>query len=307
MISLFNIPQYTIDTSKFKNLLHDKIVEDFTQEFCKYVGASYGCAVNSATNAIFLALENKKNINVSIPSMIPPVVGNAVKLAGCNLKFTDDTEWVGHSYTLHNFGEYKIIDSAQRVDKNQFSDEANDDDLMIFSFYPTKPVGGMDGGMIVSNDKEKIDYFRHKSFNGMLFSQNNWEREQVSLGWKMYLNSAQAYVALQSLRNLENKNKKLNDIREAYNKAFDLDNKSNHLYRILSSDREILQNHLKANQIATGIHYHCLHKHPLFDQGETLTNSEYQEDKVLSLPFHENLTFEEVEQVICQTKLFQKS
>lgn len=307
MISLFNIPQYTIDTSKFKNLLHDKVVEDFTQEFCKYVGASYGCAVNSATNAIFLALENKKNINVSIPSMIPPVVGNAVKLAGGNLKFTDDTEWVGHSYTLHNFGDYKIIDSAQRVDKNQFSDEANDDDLMIFSFYPTKPVGGMDGGMIVSNDKEKIDYFRHKSFNGMLFSQNNWEREQVSLGWKMYLNSAQAYVALQSLRNLENKNKKLNDIREAYNKAFDLDNKSNHLYRILSSDREILQNHLKANQIATGIHYHCLHKHPLFDQGETLTNSEYQEDKVVSLPFHENLTFEEVEQVICQTKLFQKS
>ena len=140
MIPLFNTNHYQIDTSKFSNLLHDKIVEDFTAEFCEYVGAKYGCALNSATNAIFLSLKDKEDLTVEIPTMIPPVVGNAVKLSGGQVRFSDDTDWVGHSYVLHDFKDYKIIDSAQRVDKNQFADEANDDDLMIFSFYPTKPV-----------------------------------------------------------------------------------------------------------------------------------------------------------------------
>ena len=31
---------------------------------------------------------------------------------------------------------------------------------MFFSFYPTKPVGSSDGGIIVSNDKAKIDYLK---------------------------------------------------------------------------------------------------------------------------------------------------
>jgi len=304
MISLFNIPQYTIDTSKFKNLLHDKVVEDFTQEFCKYVGASYGCAVNSATNAIFLALENKKNINVSIPSMIPPVVGNAIKLAGCSLKFTDDTKWIGHSYTLHNFGDYKIIDSAQRVDRNQFADEANDDDLMIFSFYPTKPVGGMDGGMIVSNDKAKIDYFREQSLNGMSFAENNWERVQNSIGWKMYLNSSQAYVALNNLRKLDDKKKRLSEIRKAYNRALQYANSSDHLYRISLDHQSEAQSTLKDAGITTGIHYRCLHQHPLFDCGMSFYNSEIEQDRTLSIPFHEKLTDEEVKQVICKVKQF---
>ena len=43
-----------------------------------------------------------------------------------------------------------------REDALRFKKEANDEDLMIFSFYPTKPVGSSDGGIIVSNDFEKI-------------------------------------------------------------------------------------------------------------------------------------------------------
>ena len=31
---------------------------------------------------------------------------------------------------------------------------------MIFSFYPTKPLGGSDGGMIVTDDYEKYKWFK---------------------------------------------------------------------------------------------------------------------------------------------------
>jgi hypothetical protein len=41
MISLFNIPDYIIDTSKFKSLLHDDIVTEFENNFASYVGAKY--------------------------------------------------------------------------------------------------------------------------------------------------------------------------------------------------------------------------------------------------------------------------
>jgi dTDP-4-amino-4,6-dideoxygalactose transaminase len=297
-ISLFNINHYTIDTSNFGNLLHDKVVDDFVKEFCAYVGAKYGCAVNSATNAIFLATEGQK-LEVEIPTMIPPVVGNALKLGGNTVSFNDNIKWVGHSYTLHDFGDYKIIDSAQRVDRNQFAQEANDQDLMIFSFYPTKPVGGIDGGILVSNDKDKIEYFKHKSFNGMSFAENNWDRTQISVGWKMYLNSFQAYVALQNLRKLDKKKERLSEIRKRYNFAFDLDNTSDHLYRISIDNRDEVKTHLKSNEITTGIHYQCLHQHPLFSSGvKGLRQSEKEQERTLSLPFHEGLSDAEVDRVI---------
>lgn len=303
MISLFNINNYIIDTSTFSNLLHDKIVDDFVDEFCEYVGAKYGCAINSATNAIFLSMEEKYQ-RVEIPTMIPPVVGNALKLGGNKVKFNDNTSWVGHSYTLHDFGDYKIIDSAQRVDRDQFASEANDDDLMIFSFYPTKPVGGMDGGIIVSNDKHKIDYFKNKSFNGMSLEENNWEREQVSIGWKMYMNSAQAFVALQNLRKLDDKRDRLAQIRERYNEAFGLSSTSTHLYRISISYRDFVIRELKNHGIAAGIHYKCLHTSPLFNthQKGYLKKSEEEAACTLSIPFHEKLKEDEVEHVICKIK-----
>ena len=159
MIPLFNIPKYQIDMNEFDNIINDKIVDNFTEKFCEYVGARYGCGFNSATNAIFLSMLLKDQ-KVEIPTLLPHVVLNALTLAGNKVTFRDDTAWIGNSYILHEFEDYKIIDSAQKTVKDQFALEANDNDLMIFSFYPTKPVGSIDGGMIVSNDHRKIEWFK---------------------------------------------------------------------------------------------------------------------------------------------------
>ena len=81
MIQLFNVNNHIIDTSEFSNMLHDDIVTQYEKEIANYVGAKYACAVNSATNAIFLSLLNK-DTTISIPSMIPPVVCNAILTSG---------------------------------------------------------------------------------------------------------------------------------------------------------------------------------------------------------------------------------
>lgn len=176
MIQLFNIPSYVIDTSNFSHLLHGEVVEEFESKFCEYVGAKYACSVSSATNAIFLAFLNK-GMTINVPSVIPPVVCNGLITGGNKVNFTDNTEWVGDSYILHQFEDYKVIDSAQKVQRDQFKNEADDKDLMIFSFYPTKPIGSCDGGIIVSNDWSKIQRFKESTLNGMTFSKDNWDRK----------------------------------------------------------------------------------------------------------------------------------
>ena len=121
MIQLFNINHHKIDTSEFTNLLHDDIVLEFEKKIAKYVGAKYACAVNSATNAIFLIMKMEEYLKariIKIPSIIPPVVANAIIMSGNKVEFNDNVEWVGNSYILHKFRAFKVVDSAQKLERN---------------------------------------------------------------------------------------------------------------------------------------------------------------------------------------------
>ncbi len=307
MIPLFNINDYVIDTSKFTHTLHGDVVVDFEKKFAKYVGAKYACSVSSATNAIFLSLLDK-NQEVSVPSMIPPVVLNAIVNSGNRLRFTDSVSWVGDSYILHKFDTYKIIDSAQKVDKDQFSKEANPEDLMIFSFYPTKPVGSLDGGIIVSDDFEKIKYFKEVSLNGMSYSRNNWERKIKFTGWKMYMSSFQSFIARENLLKLDEKKNSLGKIRDFYNFELGYRNTSDHLYRINVVNREDFCKEMSSNNISSGIHYYGMHNNNIYREimqnssEEKFINTDIIEKTTISIPFNEMLTEKEIRFIVDSIK-----
>ena len=128
MIQLFNVNNHIIDTSEFSNMLHDKVVIEYEKKIANYVGAKYACAINSATNAIFLIFKMEDYMNprtVKIPSIIPPVVANAIITSGNKIEFNDDVEWVGDSYVMHKFRTYKVVDSAQKLEQNQFTKECS--------------------------------------------------------------------------------------------------------------------------------------------------------------------------------------
>lgn len=299
MIRLFNIPTYAIHTAQFSNLLHDKIVTEFEQRFAEYVGAKYAVSFNSATSAIFLIFDSIVSKKFAIiPSLIPPVVANAIITAGGQVSFCDNVNWIGDQYCIATFTSFNIIDSAQRVDRNQFANYAQPNDLMIFSFYPTKPIGSCDGGMVVSNDKDKIDRLREMSMNGMSPGANNWERKINRIGYKMYMNSLQAYIANKNLDELENKQGHLSMVREKYNQAFGLKNKSNHLYRVPVRDNRSFINDAKFHGIMCGIHYEALHQHPVYETFQRLDHSERHSRTMVSIPFHENLVSDEIDKVI---------
>lgn len=315
MIDLFHIPNHTIDTSKWTHALHDKGVEEFEARVAEYVGAKYACGVNSATNAITLILKKEGFANITqantatppefyprqitIPSVIPPVVCNAIYATECcSIRFKDDIDWVGDSYVLHEFDDYKVIDSAQKIEKGQFIKEANSEDVMLFSFYPTKPIGSLDGGMIVTDDKEKYEWYKMMVMNGMSYAHDNWERKIIRPGYKMYLSSVQAEIASKNMDNYLTKRVTLELVRNEYNKAFSLENTSEHLYRVEVADNKDTQAALKAQGITTGIHYAAMHESEAYHaQGGSEISSNHAR-KTLSLPYHEMLQPSDVKKVI---------
>lgn len=298
MIQLFNVNNHTIDTSEFSNLLHDKIVTDFEKEFASYVGAKYACSVNSATNAIFLCMLNK-DVIVKIPSMIPPVVANAIITSGNKVEFYDDTDWVGHSYVLHTFKDYKIVDSAQKLEPNQFMKECNPNDLMIFSHYPTKPLGGADGGVVVTDDYKKHKWMKEAVLNGMTYADNNWERGISFPGYKFYMSSIQAKIIMNNFKNFNKKMRSLGNLVDIYNKEFGYENTSKHLYRIEVLDNEKFIENMKRDGIICGIHYPALHQNPIYgNKTIKLSKSEKSQRRTVSLPMNEKLSFNETEYII---------
>tara|TARA_Y100000593_G_scaffold74652_1_gene137508 strand:+ start:5986 stop:6954 length:969 start_codon:yes stop_codon:yes gene_type:complete len=322
MVKLLHVNDYSVDTSQFQPLLNDSIVEEFEQTIADFVGAKYAVSMHSATSAIFLSLLNK-NQDVSLPSILPPVVANAVLTANNRVTFEDNIEWVGGSYVLHTFKkfdatagvekewakeDYKIIDSAQQIYKNQFKKEAKDNDLMIYSFYPTKPIGSSDGGMIVSNDKDKIDELKILSRNGNTLENNSWERQIVCPGYKLYMNSIQCYIALENYKKLKDKTQRFEEVKGMYNDAFGLKNTSNHLYRINVEDRNTFMDKMNKVEIQTGIHYKALHKVKCYGGTQlSLPKSELESDTTVSLPYHEKLTDTEVKRVIKEVKPYVKA
>lgn len=308
MIKLFHQQDYIINTADFSHWLHDKVVTNFEERFAEYVGARYAVSFNSATSALFLIcnkLIDKKKCQFKIPSIIPAVVPNAIVNAGVNFEFIECVTWVGHDYEMGYYDlddqRGRIIDSAQKVEKDQYNKLGlKDIDLILYSFFPTKPVGSMDGGMVVTNDRVIADSLRIYSMNGMTAGINSWERQLVTPGHKMYMNSVQAFIASENLNRLNKNQQDLECIRHFYNKAFsNYDNTSYHLYCISVPDQHNFIKKAAEQGITCGIHYKAAHMEECFNQQHlNLSLSTYHSKHTVSIPFHPKLTLREIEKVV---------
>lgn len=297
-IQLFNIPGYFVSTSQFSNLLHDPIVKEFEYEFAKYVGGQHAVATNSATSALFVLCSYFKNsIQVSIPSIIPEVVPNAIIQAGVGFMFRDWVDWVGSPYEFATAGRKRIIDSAHCVERDQFLHQAKPEwsDINVYSFYPTKLVGSCDGGMIVSNDEFLIEELRQLVYNGWYSLE---EKKVIRPGYKMYMSSIQASIAMESFEKLEEKKLELASVREYYNQELGLNNTSEHLYRVRVKDNESFVKKASKQGIVCGIHYHAAHLNPVYKQTSILPQSEQDSKEMVSIPYHEELTLKDVQRVV---------
>ena len=148
--------------------------------------------------------------------------------------------------------------------------------------------------------KEEIDWFRAATHNGMSQESESWKRKLQFPGWKMHMNSSQAYVILQNLDKYDDKLHSLYKIQSKYDNAFNKLSTSHHLYRINVNNRDEFIDGMTKRGINTGIHYRAAHQESIYNLGEeiSLEQSEHESKTTVSIPFNERLKDDEVDYII---------
>jgi len=187
-----------------------------------------------------------------------------------------------------------------------------------FSFYPGKNLGAYgDAGMVVSNDADFVARVRQIANHGGGAS----KYDNVVLGTNSRLDTLQAAVLRVKLRHLDRWNRERRARAEAYTKAL-ADTPSVivpremprtrsawHLYTLRAGNRDGLQAHLKAQGIATAVHYpRPIHLQPAMatagGRPGMLPVSEALSREVLSVPLYPELPVEAVERIAAEVRSF---
>jgi dTDP-4-amino-4,6-dideoxygalactose transaminase len=336
------------------------------QEFAEYLGVKNCIAVSSCTAALHLAMLAAgigAGDEVIVPSMTFCATANAVIHTGAKPVFVDctlpemtiDVEDVKKKITpktkailpVHFHGRPVSVDALQNLAKanglyliddaaHAIEAEYNDvkvghfADLTCFSFYVTKNMTTVEGGMIATDNDEWADLIKIYALHGMSkdawarFSDKGYKHYQVIMpGYKYNMTDLQASIGIHQLHRLEKNWLHRQEIWNRYNQEFaNLPislpasvNKSirhaYHLYAIRIDEsvlkRDELMQRLHDRKIGTGVHYTALHLHPYYRdtfgyKRGCFPNAELIGDTTLSIPLSAGMSDRDVNDVIDAVK-----
>jgi len=188
-------------------------------------------------------------------------------------------------------------------------------DLTIFSFFPTKNLGALgDGGLITTNDDELYEKCRLIRVHG-----SPKKYYHTIIGQNSRLDTIQAAFLRIKLQHIDRFNELRIKNAEAYNEELKdivktpvVHPDSNHIYHqytIRTSKRDELKKFLNEAEIGVGIHYpYPLHLQPVLSYlglGEgSFPESEQAAREVMSLPVFPELTAEQRSWVIARIREF---
>lgn len=218
------------------------------------------------------------------------------------------------------YGITVIEDAAQAIGAEYKHRKAGTiGDLGIFSFFPSKNLGGYgDGGMVITNDDELAEKVKNLRAHG---STKSYYHEMV--GYNSRLDALQAAILSVKLSYLDEWSASREENARYYTEALSnidaiippaVSNNCNHIYhqytiRTTDGRRDELQRHLKEQGIGTKIYYPLpLHLQGCFKalgykEGD-FSVSEEASRQVLSLPIYPELKQEEMDYVVKQIRDF---
>lgn len=192
-------------------------------------------------------------------------------------------------------------------------------DMGIFSFFPTKTLGGYgDGGMIVTNDAKLAEMAKMFRVHGA-----SKKYHYDYLGYNSRLDTIQAAVLSVKLKHLDKSIEKrlkvsnwykerLNDCEYVKIPGIKGDQKSvYYVFNILAESRDELAAYLKQNNVGTSIYYPIpLHLQKCFNylgykEGD-FPVAEKVSKEILALPIYPEITEDEVDFVCTAIKNFYK-
>ena len=336
-----------------KNYIKGNELTRFEKNYSKFIGVKYSVGVASGTDAIELSLRSldigKSDEVITVSHTAFPTISAIISTGATPvLVDIDDTYTINVNkiskaissktkaiIAVHLYGNACQIDELQKICKINniyLIEDASQahggkwknkklgsfGDTGCFSFYPTKNLGAIgDGGIITTNKK----YIYEKL---MKIREYGWDKKRKSLifGKNSRLDEIQAAILNVKLKFLNKNNNKRGIIAKYYtskliNTKISTPRITNnakhvfHLYVIQVNERNKLIKYLKKNNIKVGIHYELpCHLHPSIKNKiripEKLKYTEKYSKKILSLPIYPELKIKDLRFIVSTLIKFEK-
>ena len=338
----------------------------FEQKFKKFTKSKYAIGVSNATAALYLSLKAlgiKKNDEVIVPDLTFVATANVVLQVGATpvlVDIDDETLNISTESIIKNISRktkaiipvhlagtpcdmQKIMKIARSNSLKVIEDCAhgigtsynkkhvgNFGNAGCFSFYPTKNLTTIEGGMVITNDEKIADFIQLARNHGMsrsLMSRYSsgkpWEYDIKDIGYNYRLDEIRSTLGISQLQKLTILNKKRLTAFLYYNKGLKnipgliVPNEKNfrdnscHLYIIrITADAKISRDKLfyslQKKGIGSSVHYKPLHEFTLFRKKGisrgSLSISKRIYKEILSLPMYPQLTRHSQDYVIKSIK-----
>jgi UDP-4-amino-4-deoxy-L-arabinose-oxoglutarate aminotransferase len=199
----------------------------------------------------------------------------------------------------------------------------------IFSFHPIKNITTGEGGMFCSDDQEWLDRIRRLKFHGLgvdAYDRHSQGRspqaEVIEPGLKYNMTDISAVLGIRQLERIDSFNKKRSELATMYGeKLTSVDEilplsvpsyplkHAWHLFVVrLDTDRakisrDQFMNKLKDRNIGTGLHFRAVHLQKYYRESMSiepgaLPNTEWNSERILSLPLFPDMTEDDLDDVI---------
>ncbi len=176
-----------------------KIVEMFEETIADYTGAPFAVSVDSGTNALFLCCKYLEVETVIIPAQTYLSVPQSIMHAGGKIKF-EDIKWQG----IYQLKPYSLYDAAKRFTSGMYIPGS----FMTLSFHIKKHLKMGKGGMILTDDKEAVEWLKRARYEGR--GTVKYHEDNISIcGWNMYMTPQEAAHGLALMQNFPEHNKDL--------------------------------------------------------------------------------------------------
>lgn len=348
---------------KSRILTNGPLIEKFERDFSVFSNSKNAVAVSSATAALHLALHTagiKNGDEVIIPDITFAATANVVLMVGAtpvlaDIEFDDlnisidsikncinkktkaiiPVHFAGKSCKISEIVKIAkksnliVIEDCAHALGTKFEGKhvGNFGDMGCFSFYPTKNITTLEGGMLISKSNEyarEIRRLRNHGINRTLKDRYSiglpWEYDIISYGYNYRIDEIRSVLGISQLKRIRriNQNRQnafryyyenLKDIKGVTLPSLtDLKNNSCHLFVIkidkdeFGRDRNYIFKKLLEKGISTSVHYKPLHEFSVFKKSTKrytdLINSNLAYEQILSLPFYFGITKKDMDIVI---------
>ena len=210
---------------------------------------------------------------------------------------------------------FLVEDAAHALGTKYKGESIGRKGISIFSFHPIKNITTGEGGMFCSDDLELVNCVRRLKFHGLgldAYDRHTQGRsaqaEVLEPGYKYNMTDISAALGISQLARVDKFNSRRAELVMKYRERLDEIDEILPLSDPPDIDRARLSRddfmqELKRRNIGTGLHFRAVHLQKYYTESMgthrgMLPNTEWNSDRICSLPLFPDMTFDDLDDVV---------